>query len=115
MTPQELIRKFIELLSDEAPETSSKAEIPTVTLTAVEVDNSDKADTETMISPLQQKLELMKKSVGVESTFDEKTEQSEQSEQSEHDDYDNELAFIKKASGLPVIAVSDASGEVEDQ
>jgi len=108
MTPQELIRKFVELLTDETPEES---QVPTVTLTKVEVDNSDESDGETMISPLQQKLELLKKSVGVDSSFD----NSKKSDiEDESDDSDDDLAFIKKAAGvMPVTSMTDSDGVEE--
>jgi hypothetical protein len=101
MTPQELIRKLIELLSDESSE-PEEVKVPTVSLTQVEVDNEDESNGESMVSPLQQKLELLKKSVGVESAFDNSPES---------DCEKDELDFIKKAAGIPsVVSMADSDG-----
>lgn len=49
----------------EVPQQSQRAE-----LTPVEVDNTDHTEQSVMVAPLQQKIELMKKAVGVDNIYD---------------------------------------------
>ena len=61
----------------------------------VEVDTEDKTDTNTMVGPLQQKLELLKKAVGVENMYDD----------------NDELEQILKIAGVPTATVFDAGDD----
>jgi hypothetical protein len=69
----------------------SPQEIPTQDqtpkLVPVEVSNADGAEAGVFVPPLQAKIELLKKSVGVDNTYDEQG--------------GDELATIKKLSGIP--------------
>jgi hypothetical protein len=71
-------------------------------LEPVEVDNTDHSDDAVMISPLQQKQELLKKAAGVESFYDE--EGAEESDP---------LDIIKKNAGMPVV-IQDIGGTEND-
>lgn len=60
-------------------------------LLPVDVDNTDHAEGDNkMIPPLQQKMELLKKAAGVESEYDDESEQP------------NDLDIIKRNAGMPV-------------
>ena len=69
----------------------------------VAVDNSDNTNPETMVSPLQQKLELLKKAAGVESMYDAAGCGAGGSTEAD------ELDAIKKNAGLRVITVNTAA------
>jgi hypothetical protein len=63
-------------------------------LQPVEVDNADHTDDAVMIAPLQQKIELLKKSVGVPNAFD-----------GAETGAPDELDIIKKNAGVSPIAI----------
>lgn len=63
--------QILSKLADEAPE-----------------DTKEKESQETMVSPLQQELELLKKATGVDNMYDEPE--------------DEEITIIKKNAGIPV-------------
>ncbi len=65
----------------------------------VEPDLDDYTDTRTMVAPLQQKLELLKKAVDVNSYFDE-GEPGFDPGPNEGDKSDEELEEIKKLAGV---------------
>jgi len=65
----------------------------------VEPDLDDYTDTKTMVAPLQQKLELLKKAVDVNSYFDE-GEPGFDPGPNEGDKSDEELEEIKKLAGV---------------
>lgn len=64
-------------------------------LSPVQVDNADSDETTsvTMVAPLQQKLELLKKSNGVGNVFDQGFDQESAGQ-------DDELEIIKKTAGI---------------
>jgi hypothetical protein len=66
-------------------------------LQPVEVDNTDHTDDAVMIAPLQQKIELLKKSVGVPNAFD-----------GQEAGAPDELDIIKKNAGVSPIAIQVA-------
>jgi uncharacterized protein YfkK (UPF0435 family) len=68
-------------------------------LTPVKVDTSDDTESVTMIPPLQQKLEILKKSVGMDNAFDATGE--------------DELDDIKKLTGIKAV-VQHVAGEDND-
>jgi len=106
----EILRKVADL-ADQAdlanqgeavaqPETIAASQEPEMDVTAtvtqlVPVDTDEKLDPETatMVTPLQQEHELLKKSQGVENNVAEFASQ-------EGDDYNNELAAMKKSAGI---------------
>jgi len=67
-------------------------------LQPVEVDNTDHTDDAVMIAPLQQKIELLKKSVGVPNAFD-----------GQEAGAPDELALMKRNAGVPTAAIQLAS------
>lgn len=84
MRASELLRKFADMI-DQAEGGESHGMQPHAELTPVEVDHTDGTDSTTMIPPLQQKLELLKKAVDVPNAFD---------------NGNDELGDIKKLSGV---------------
>lgn len=62
----------------------------------VEADTEDRTDTNTMVAPLQQKLELLKRAVGVDNMYDEQTD---------------ELDEILKIAGVPTATIFDAGDD----
>lgn len=64
-------------MMDQGGEVSSQQEHPPTTIATTEPVQIDQTDTETpdtMVSPLQQELELMKKAAGVPSAFDDSSD-----------------------------------------
>jgi len=64
----------------------------------VQADTEDRTDTNTMVAPLQQKLELLKRAVGVENMYN------------AVDDAD-ELDQILKIAGVPTATIFDAGDD----
>ena len=79
-------------------------------MTPVEVDNTDNTEPGIFVTPLQAKLELLKKAVNVDSIYD---EQGEDSDLTGHgaDNEDDELDQLKKLSGINVVAVDEAGSD----
>ena len=77
---------------DAPPQCSGQAQ-----LEPVEVDNTDHSNDAVMIPPLQQKIELLKKSVGVPNAFD-----------GEEQEQPDELELLKKNAGVAPIAIQVA-------
>lgn len=65
---------------------------------AVEPDTADNTDQSKMIAPLQQKLELLKRAVGVDNFYD-------------NDESGDELNQILKIAGVPTASVFDAGDD----
>jgi hypothetical protein len=70
-------------------------------ITEVEAELEDHADTSKMVAPLQQKLELLKRAVGVDNMYDE--EEAEQVR--------DELDDILKIAGVPTASIFDAGDD----
>jgi hypothetical protein len=109
MKAAEILRKLADLIdshSDEGQVERPVNTVPHAELEPVEVDNTEGGEASTMIPPLQAKLELLKKSVGVDNVYD-------------REDCDcgcdpcecspDELDTIKKHAGIPVIAQHEAA------
>jgi hypothetical protein len=64
----------------------------------VEAETEDRTDTNTMVAPLQQKLELLKRAVGVENMYD-------------NVDQDDDLDQILKIAGVPTATIFDAGDD----
>jgi hypothetical protein len=100
MTAQELLRALVDLIDK-----NSKSDQPVNTnnaeLTPVEVDHTDQTVTTTMVPPLQVKMELLKKAVGVDSIYD----------TDEPSDNADELDILKKNAGINPAVVQIASDD----
>lgn len=101
------IAEILRGLADKIASMETGQEAPTQSmgqaqLQPVEVDNTDHTDDAVMIAPLQQKIELLKKSVGVPNAFD-----------GEEQDQPDELELMKRNAGVPTVAIQLA-GEDND-
>lgn len=106
MKAAEILRKLADMIdthSDEGSEDRPTNSVPHAELQAVEVDHTDNTETSTVIMPLQAKLELLKKSVGVDNVYDQDTP-CDSAE-------DAELALIKQRAGVPVVAVAEMADD----
>lgn len=102
MKAAEILRKLADLIdqNDQPTQTSTVVE-----LQPVEVDNVDNTETSTMVPPLQQKLELLKKAVGVDSQFDDECPCD--------DAEDAELALMKQRAGIsPAVIVASEDNDI---
>lgn len=83
------------------------------TLSPVEATPAEQDKEEIMLYPLQQKLELLKKAVGVDNAFD--TEEEPQEEPTcgcgGSDEYSDEMAIMKKNAGIAPIAATMVASE----
>jgi preprotein translocase subunit Sec61beta len=96
------IAEILRGLADKIASVEQGASIGIHRLAPVEVDNTDHTDDAVMITPLQQKQELLKKAAGVESFYDE--EDTEESDP---------LDIVKKNAGMPVV-IQNIGGEEND-
>ena len=104
MTTQELLRALAELI-DRNSQPNQAASPNKAVLAPVEVDNTDQTVTTTMVPPLQLKMELLKKAVGVDSIYD----------TDEPLDNADELDILKKNAGINKMAViAHEAGEDND-
>jgi hypothetical protein len=67
------------------------------------------ADDAVMIPPLQLKVELLKRAVGVDNVYDEGGPRSDQTH--DHASFDDELAVMKNRAGIPVAAVMELGND----
>ena len=99
MKASEILRKLADVMDQYSSEAAPANSVPHAELEPVEVDNTDNAETSTPIPPLQAKIELLKKSQGMDNAYDQVTP-CDSAE-------DAELALIKQRAGVPVIAIQD--------
>ncbi len=103
MKTSEILRKLADMI-DSSEETDRPANsVPHAELEPVDVDNTDNTELSTMVPPLQQKIELLKKATGVDNHYDDNEECG-----CEEPD---ELDIIKQHAGLRPIAVHIASDD----
>ena len=109
MKTAEILRKLADVIDQQegGAEARPSNSVPHAELEPVAVDNTDGTDPKAMVPPLQQKLELLKKSVGDE------TCPTCGASPCGCDSEEDELSFIKRAAGVPV-AVIDATAEDND-
>lgn len=116
MRASEILRKLADVVAAaEGGEPGATPHAPqnvnTVKLTPVQADNTDDTDKTTMVPPLQQKMEILKKSVGVDNEFDQGFDQIDAAQ----DDSDAELTVIKRSAGLTPAQQEAANDEPLDQ
>lgn len=108
MRISDLLRKAADLIDK-----ADAADAPQAELSPVPVDNTDNTDTATMISPLQQKHELLKKVSGVDNDtekFDDYATDDGSCENAA--DPDDELQALKAMAGL--LGGAQAANTVEE-
>lgn len=112
MKATEILRKLADLIdshSDEGQVERPVNTVPHAELEPVEVDNTEGGEASTMIPPLQAKLELLKKSVGVDNVYDKEGCETCGCTPCGCKQEPNELEVIKKHAGIPVIAQHEAA------
>lgn len=99
MNIAEILRKLADVVDGAEGGERPTNSVPHAELEPVEADNTDNTETTVIIPPLQAKLELMKKSMGMDSAYDEATP-CDSAE-------DAELELIKQRAGVPQIVVQE--------
>ena len=113
MNPSEMLRKLADIIDSMGMDSNASTMQPQASLTPVtglkqvDVDNTDNTDDKTMIPPLQQKIELLKKATGVENAFDNNAEKETAGDE-------DEINSLKKNAGLPTAAVIQVASEDND-
>lgn len=103
MKAAEILRKLADLIDTHSDDQRA---VPAVELAPVEVDNTDNTETSTMVPPLQQKLELLKKATDVESHFDDEETPCNSAE-------DAELALMKQRAGIsPAVIIASDDNDI---
>ena len=112
MRAAEILRSIADMVDKADPQNSSsaminpnKAKLTVVAKPAVVAPETPATDTsvDTMVPPLQQKIELLKKAVGVDNIYD-------------TDNEPDELAIMKQNAGIkPEVAFAAASDVEDDQ
>ena len=92
------------------------AQVQVASLKPVEVDNTDGSNSTTMVPPLQQKLELLKKSLNVDNEFDQGFDQIEQEQEGRTPSDGGDLERMKQMAGIKKVAQQElANDEPLDQ
>ena len=103
MNIAEILRKLADTVDGVESADRPTNSVQHAELAPVEVDNTDNTETTVVVPPLQAKLELLKKSMGMDNAYDEATP-CDSAE-------DAELALIKQRAGVPVIAVQEMADD----
>lgn len=109
MKAAEILRKLADVIDQHSDEGDRPANsTPHAELAPVEVDHTDRTETTTFVAPLQAKLELLKKSVGVDNVYDQEgcgcgCDPCECGS--------DELALIKSRAGVPAAAVQEMADD----
>jgi hypothetical protein len=103
MNIAEILRKLADTVDGVESADRPTNSVQHAELAPVEVDNTDNTEVSTQIPPLQAKLELLKKSMGMDNAYDEATP-CDSAE-------DAELALIKQRAGVPVVAVAEMADD----
>ena len=99
MNIAEILRKLADKVDGIESADRPTNSVPHADLEPIEVDTTDNTEVLTQIPPLQAKLELLKKSMGMDNAYDEATP-CDSAE-------DAELALIKQRAGVPQIVVQE--------
>jgi len=99
MNIAEILRKLADTVDGVESADRPTNSVAHAELAPVEVDTTDNTEVSTQIPPLQAKLELLKKSMGMDNAYDEATP-CDSAE-------DAELALMKQRAGIPQIVVQE--------
>ena len=106
MKASEILHGLAELLagieSGQGAEGQAAPQIaqPQASLTPVQADNTDGTNSTTMVPPLQQKIELLKKSLNVDNEFDQGFDQIEQEQEGRTPADGGDLERMKQMAGI---------------
>jgi hypothetical protein len=109
MRASDILHGLADLLSGIEGRSQAPAETqqPSVTMVQVSADNTDHSDSGTFVPPLQAKIELLKKSVGVDSVYD---QQGPGEQLTGHGaDNQDELARMKQMAGINPVTLDSAA------
>ena len=98
MKASEILRKLADVIDSQETAAVNSGEHNRNTLEPVEVDNIDHTEAHTFVAPLQQKIELLKKAVGVDSFYDEPCDADS-----------DEMDIMKRNAGINSAAIHIAS------
>lgn len=102
MKASEILRKLADVIDSQETAAVNAGAHNRNELEPVEVDNTDHTEGYTFVAPLQQKLELLKKAVGVDSVYDEPQCDSES---------DSEMDIMKRNAGIGPVVLQIASDD----
>jgi len=103
MRASELLRKLADVIDSQESAEQQPTEITNrPDQSDVQADNTDSTEVTTMVPPLQQKHELLKKAAGVDSMYDD-------GESCEADP----LEQMKKMAGIPAVMVAAEDNDIE--
>lgn len=105
MKASEILRKLADVIDQNSSDSRPTNSLSHAELEPVEVDHTDNTETSVQIPPLQAKLELMKKSMGMDNAYDDEECGCEEPD---------ELEVIKKSAGIPTIVAVQADDEPLD-
>lgn len=110
MKASEILRKLADVIDSQETAAANAGEHNRGTMEPVEVDNTDHTEGYTFVAPLQQKLELLKKAVGVESVYDDACEACGQTPCG-CDSTDSEMDIMKRNAGLGAVILQVGSDD----
>ena len=112
MRASDILHGLAELLAGiEGGQGQEMGQQTAATLTVVDVDNTDHTDSGVFVPPLQAKIELLKKSVNVDSIYDQTGADEDLS--GHGSDNEDELARMKQLSGIKNPVAQDEMGSDE--
>ena len=100
MKASEILRKLADVIDSQSTAQVGAGDHNRSTLEPVAVDNTDHTEAHTFVAPLQQKIELLKKAVGVDSIYDEPCAAD-----------DAEMDIMKRNAGIGPVIVHVASDD----
>jgi len=107
MKAAEILRKLADMIDGHEDGNRPTNSVPHAELEPIEVDNTDHSETSTMVPPLQQKIELLKKITDVDSHYDKFDDDGNPIGQEE-----DELEVVKKNAGINPVAVQLADDDM---
>jgi hypothetical protein len=106
MKAAEILRKLADMIDthSDGEDTRPANSVPHAELASVEVDHTDNTETSTFVAPLQAKLELLKKSLGMDNAYDTEDSGCETCGAAPCgcEANSSELELIKQRAGIPV-------------
>jgi len=102
MRAADILRKLADVIDQNSGEVSDRPRNsqPHIELEPVDVDHEDHTETTTFVAPLQAKLELLKKSVGMDNVYDQNCV-----------DAADELGDIRRHAGITVATVHEMADD----
>ena len=108
MKAAEILRKLADVIDQHSSDDRPTNSVPHAELAPVAVDHTDNTETTTFVAPLQAKMELLKKSMGIDNVYD---EQGCDCGCDPCECGTDELDVIKQRAGIPVVAVAEMADD----